>query len=190
MFPTSEELLIEGRINQKNCLKIVTENEFTKEEDSSSFTSSDLMEDDDDDDDDDATSLLNSPSTSCSSSSSSSNGPLFQLSDLMDQLPIKKGLSKYYGGKSESFTSLAKVQSLEDLQKKENPYKKNIKLYCAGFDSHKVCSPKRTIFKKSSNYYSKTASFTSTPKISCSNKLLLLSSCIPPNPLPTIAKDF
>ena len=105
----------------------------------------------------------------------------------------RKGLSNYYGGKSESFTSLAKVQSLEDLQKKENPYKKKIKLcttYCAGFDSHKVCSPKRTIFKKSSNQYSKTASFTSTPKISCSNNLLLLSSCIPPNPLPTVEKDF
>jgi len=47
---------------------------------SSSTLSSDLMEDG---------SSLSSPSSSLSSSSSSSNGPLYQLSDLMAQLPIK-----------------------------------------------------------------------------------------------------
>uniref|UniRef100_A0A7C9E1I4 Uncharacterized protein n=1 Tax=Opuntia streptacantha TaxID=393608 RepID=A0A7C9E1I4_OPUST len=46
---------------------------------SSSTLSSDLMED---------ASSFSSPSSS-SSSSSSSNGPLYQLSDLMAQLPIK-----------------------------------------------------------------------------------------------------
>nr|VDC87751.1 unnamed protein product [Brassica oleracea] len=61
-------------------------------------SSSDLTEDDDD------------------VSSSSSNGPLEDLSDLMSHLPIK-GLSKFYEGKSQSFTSLANVKSLEDLMK-------------------------------------------------------------------------
>ncbi|CAO2822921.1 unnamed protein product [Amaranthus hypochondriacus] len=84
---------------------------------------------------------------------SSSNGGLFQLSDLMDQLPIKRGLSKYYQGKSQSFTSLTSVESLEDLSKKENPYNKRIKLcrsYCRGFDTKKLCSPKPSISKNNS----------------------------------------
>ncbi|KAI3932091.1 hypothetical protein MKW92_032174 [Papaver armeniacum] len=56
-----------------------------------------------------------SPNTS--SSSSSSNGPLFELSDLMEHLPIKRGLSKHFDGKSQSFTSLSNVNCLEDLAK-------------------------------------------------------------------------
>ncbi|CAA7025391.1 unnamed protein product [Microthlaspi erraticum] len=54
-------------------------------------------------------------------SSSSSNGAFDDLSDLISQLPIihvKKGLSKYYKGKSQSFTSLANVTCLKDLVKR------------------------------------------------------------------------
>ncbi|GLT48494.1 hypothetical protein SLA2020_221150 [Shorea laevis] len=62
-------------------------------------------------------------SATCSSSSSSSNGPLYELSELVNQLPIKRGLSKSYQGKSQSFSSLASVKSVEDLAKKGiNPY--------------------------------------------------------------------
>ena len=60
----------------------------------------------------------------------------------------RRGLSKHYEGKSQSFTSLASVMSLEDLAKKDNPYNKRMKLvrkYGDGF-----CSPKHTIAKKSS----------------------------------------
>lgn len=39
----------------------------------------------------------------------------------------RRGLSKYYQGKAQSFTSLAKVNSLEDLVKPENPYNKKLK---------------------------------------------------------------
>jgi len=39
----------------------------------------------------------------------------------------RRGLSKYYQGKAESFTSLEKVRSLEDLVKPENPYNKKFK---------------------------------------------------------------
>ncbi|KAK1416866.1 hypothetical protein QVD17_25983 [Tagetes erecta] len=58
--------------------------------------------------------------------SSSSSSSLHDLSNLMIQLPIKRGLSKFYHGKSESFTSLARVMSIEDLPKKMkiNPYNK------------------------------------------------------------------
>ncbi|KAK1565247.1 hypothetical protein Q3G72_022418 [Acer saccharum] len=46
-------------------------------------SSSDFVEEDD-------------ASSSTSSTSSSSNGPLYELSTLMAQLPIKRGLSKFY----------------------------------------------------------------------------------------------
>ncbi|KAK2645525.1 hypothetical protein Ddye_020720 [Dipteronia dyeriana] len=104
-----------------------------------------------------------SSSTSSTSSSSSSNGPLYELSALMAQLPIKRGLSKFYQGKSQSFTSLANVNNVEDLAKKENYYSsykmrvKSCKSYAAGLDighrhhnNNKLISPKATIAKKSS----------------------------------------
>ncbi|EOA18349.1 hypothetical protein CARUB_v10006869mg [Capsella rubella] len=76
-----------------------------------------------------------SPSIStCSSEftedASCSNGPFDDLSDLISQLPIihvKKGLSKYYKGKSQSFTSLANVTSLKDLVKRGSNMKSSCK---------------------------------------------------------------
>ncbi|KAL5745234.1 hypothetical protein ACOSP7_026380 [Xanthoceras sorbifolium] len=47
--------------------------------------------------------------------------PLLDMSSLLHQLPFKRGLSKHYQGKSQSFTSLSEVTSLEDLAKPENP---------------------------------------------------------------------
>ncbi|KAK9666027.1 hypothetical protein RND81_14G154300 [Saponaria officinalis] len=95
-----------------------------------------------------------------SSSSSSCDGPLYGLSKLMDQLPIKRGLSKYYQGKSQSFTSLARVTSLEDLAKKETPYQRRLRAcrsYGGGLNNNNNNSfksftqPKATISKKLSN---------------------------------------
>ncbi|GFZ04206.1 oxidative stress 3 [Actinidia rufa] len=63
-----------------------------------SLSSSSAMADEDD---------APSPSTSCSSSLCSM-GSLYDLSELMAQLPIKRGLSKFYQGKSQSFTSLSR----------------------------------------------------------------------------------
>ncbi|CAO2182950.1 unnamed protein product [Urochloa humidicola] len=48
---------------------------------------------------------------------------LYDLSSMMAQLPVKKGLSKYYDGKSQSFACMSEVRCLEDLRKKETPYK-------------------------------------------------------------------
>ncbi|KAG2238596.1 hypothetical protein Bca4012_023067 [Brassica carinata] len=62
-----------------------------------------------------------SDSTEDASSSFSSNGAFDDLSDLISQLPTiheKKGLSKNYKGKSQSFTSLANVTCLNDLVKR------------------------------------------------------------------------
>ncbi|KAM0838552.1 hypothetical protein ACQ4PT_060914 [Festuca glaucescens] len=52
-----------------------------------------------------------------SSSSSSSAADLFEMSALMTQLPIKRGLSRFFDCKSQSFALLAAVGSLEDLAK-------------------------------------------------------------------------
>lgn len=53
------------------------------------------------------------------SSSISSQASLHQLSSLVSQLPIKKGLSKFYQGKSQSFSSFSDVTTAGDLAKKE-----------------------------------------------------------------------
>ncbi|KAL7240000.1 hypothetical protein ACSBR2_005796 [Camellia fascicularis] len=94
--------------------------------------------------------------TSSTSSSSPSYGPLYELSELMDQLPIKRGLSKYYQGKSQTFGSLACVESLEDLAKKGRQScirrkLKSCKSYGGGVDNHSTYSPKATISKKTSS---------------------------------------
>ncbi|PPR98137.1 hypothetical protein GOBAR_AA22528 [Gossypium barbadense] len=77
---------------------------------------------------------------SSSSSSSTIDGPLFHLSELMAQLPIKRGLSKYFQGKSQTFTSLSSVNTVEELAKKETPfYRKKLK----ACKSHKLYTPPR-----------------------------------------------
>lgn len=57
-------------------------------------------------------------------SSTSSDGPLYEMDSLRANLPFKRGLSKFFAGKSQSFTSLSDVKCLNDLAKPENPYKK------------------------------------------------------------------
>nr|GMD93383.1 Oxidative stress 3 isoform 1 [Ipomoea batatas] len=112
---------------------------------SSSFSSSELVVEDD------------------ASSITSSFGPLYELTDLMAHLPIKRGLSKYYNGKSQSYGCLGSVQSLEDLAKKGNSLSKRMKS-CKSFVGGmggKRFGPKATINKKSSRKLP-------TPK--CSNK--------------------
>ncbi|KAK6151858.1 hypothetical protein DH2020_014493 [Rehmannia glutinosa] len=89
--------------------------------------------------------------SSSSTSSNSSSGPLFELSELVAQLPIKRGLSKYYNGKSQTFASLTRVKSVEDLSKKETCYSmrmKSCKSYGGNLNHHKF-GPKATIAKRS-----------------------------------------
>lgn len=63
----------------------------------------------------------------------------------------------FYQGKAQSFSSLARVQSIEDLPKKDKPYRskkmKSCKSYGGGLglDSHRISyTPKATISKKAS----------------------------------------
>ncbi|XVE88801.1 hypothetical protein DITRI_Ditri19aG0097800 [Diplodiscus trichospermus] len=106
-----------------------------------------------------AAELVDDASSSTSNSSTNCKGPLYELSELMAQLPIKRGLSKYFQGKSQSFTSLSSAKSIEELAKKESPYRKKImkscKSYGGGFDTHKLYTlPRATISKKVSRHNS------------------------------------
>ncbi|KAK1267091.1 hypothetical protein QJS04_geneDACA002603 [Acorus gramineus] len=112
---------------------------------------------------------------SCSSNlvdddESVSSGPLYELSSLMDQLPIKRGLSVYFQGKSQSFTSLSDVSCLEDLVKKDSTYKKKMK---QSHRSYSLGSLKRTISKKTQR-----GSFSSL--IASNGGGCLVASCRPP----------
>lgn len=127
--------------------------DIDQDEDIASFSSfsEDEEEDQEDDDDEASSNSVGSFSSSSLDSSSSSNGPLFQMSSLISQLPFKRGLSKHFEGKSQSFTSLSNVKSLEDLIKPERPFKKRQQLkssksYGWGLDK----SLSRAITKKSS----------------------------------------
>ncbi|RWW58862.1 hypothetical protein BHE74_00034241 [Ensete ventricosum] len=112
----------------------------------------------------DATSSSSSLSLCPPSSSSSSlddqleeEGSLLEMSSLISVLPIKRGLSKHFNGKSQSFTSLDDVRCLEDLAKPERSCKRRLsscKSYGGGLDSHKALSPKassRIITKRASS---------------------------------------
>lgn len=121
----------------------------------SSITSSDTADD--------------ASSSASSSLNSSPSGALDDLSEIMDQLPIKRGLSQFYQGKSESFTTLSRVTSIEDLVKKATPYRRNLKASksCGtGLHSYKQFTlPKAIISKKTtrgvslSSFPSKRGSF-------------------------------
>ncbi|CAI9753752.1 unnamed protein product [Fraxinus pennsylvanica] len=99
-----------------------------------------------------SSSSIDTADDASSSLSADSSGGLYDLTDLMEELPIKRGLSKFYKGKSESFTTFSMVKSIEDLVKKETPYKRKMKAsksYAVGLNSYKLYSlPKPIISKK------------------------------------------
>ncbi|KAJ7527895.1 hypothetical protein O6H91_16G075000 [Diphasiastrum complanatum] len=125
--------------------------------------------------------IANDPCQSCSPSSSSSIGAnssctsveeslagtaeeevescrrdtLEDMASLGAFLPPRKGLSRFIGGKSQSFTNLAEVRSIKDLVKPENPYasRRRFSIHSINaFERHR-CPPTRIsgygIFKKS-----------------------------------------
>ena len=69
------------------------------------------------------------------------------------QPTIKKGLSKYYNGKSQSFTSISEVTSVEDLAKKQlTPFRsfKFCKSYAQGTDDMSQMESPRVAANKGS----------------------------------------
>ncbi|KAG6502976.1 uncharacterized protein LOC121986557 [Zingiber officinale] len=74
------------------------------------------------------------------SSPNSSSLPSFDMSSLSVSLeakiPVKRGLSRFYEGKSKSFRCLSEVRCIEDLAKQETPSGKRLKASGEyGFDS-------------------------------------------------------
>ncbi|XP_076954967.1 uncharacterized protein LOC143629623 [Bidens hawaiensis] len=104
------------------------------------------------------------------SSSKDNNHVLGNMSDLLQQLPPKKGLSKHFQGKSQSFTSLSKVTCLEDLAKPENPYNMRMKS-CKSYVALSRVLPPPTRSASSSKLFTK-----STSRSTCSS----LSNSRPP----------
>ncbi|KAI3742087.1 hypothetical protein L1987_59767 [Smallanthus sonchifolius] len=129
----------------------------------------DLMESDLDDSLESSSSTEMIEDAPSSSTTPSSCSPLFELSDLMAHLPIKRDLSKFYQGKSESFASLASVKSVADLAKKEKyccRSRSSMKRY--GQSQSQILSPKATIAKNkkasSSSTTAKSSIFSSLGK--------------------------
>eukprot|EP00252_Welwitschia_mirabilis_P016093 TRINITY_DN35593_c0_g1_i1.p1 TRINITY_DN35593_c0_g1~~TRINITY_DN35593_c0_g1_i1.p1 ORF type:complete len:231 (-),score=48.53 TRINITY_DN35593_c0_g1_i1:52-744(-) len=68
---------------------------------------------------------------------SSFKGPLESISALKDSLPVKGGLSRFFTGKSKSFTTISDAVSLKDLVKPENPYNKRRRILLSSSRSNK-----------------------------------------------------
>ncbi|KAL8458398.1 hypothetical protein ACS0TY_036059 [Phlomoides rotata] len=126
-----------------------TTSSIGEDSDGSSVTSSDTADD---------------GSSESVNSSSSSSGALFDLSEIMEQLPIKRGLSQFYQGKSESFASLSRVTSIDDLVKKATPYRRNLKASrsCGtGLHSFKQFTHPKPVISKKPSRVSSLSSFSS-----------------------------
>ncbi|XP_077230902.1 protein OXIDATIVE STRESS 3 LIKE 2-like [Tasmannia lanceolata] len=77
---------------------------------------------------------------------SSYKGPLDTMDSLEESLPIRRSISKFYCGKSKSFTSLADISSsIKDLAKPENAFNRKRKnlLACSVFCDKNRISPLR-----------------------------------------------
>ncbi|KAG5547873.1 hypothetical protein RHGRI_013523 [Rhododendron griersonianum] len=67
----------------------------------------------------------------------------FDMDTLKINLPQKRGLSRYYSGKSRSFKRMADVEFVEDLEKEERPKKRkkhSSPLSCRGVSSSTQCA--------------------------------------------------
>lgn len=94
-------------------------------ESSSSIGAPDDSEEDDDDENDDVSSK---------EVQSNFKRGLGSLSSLEDTLPIKRGLSNHFTGKSKSFANLSEVEvvgTVKDLEKQENPFNKRRRVLIA-----------------------------------------------------------
>ncbi|XP_050220019.1 KID-containing protein 1-like [Mercurialis annua] len=100
-----------------------------------------LDEDEDDDTSTDGSSSIGDPDDSDlddddeADSGGSIKGALGSLDSLEDSLPIKRGLSNHFAGKSKSFTNLSEVligeTTVKDLVKTENPFNKRRRVLMA-----------------------------------------------------------
>ncbi|KAF9661986.1 hypothetical protein SADUNF_Sadunf18G0006300 [Salix dunnii] len=91
---------------------------------SSSLGAPDDSDEDDDEEEDEEGGVV----------SSKKNNALGSLNSLEDALPIKRGLSNHFSGKSKSFTNLSEVNtvnSVKELEKPENSFNKRRRILMA-----------------------------------------------------------
>ncbi|KAL4332976.1 hypothetical protein GQ457_07G037160 [Hibiscus cannabinus] len=74
--------------------------------------------------------------------SSRASGRLGSLGSLEDSLPIKRGLSNHYAGKSKSFANLLDVSTVKEVEKAENPFNKRRRVLLA----NKWCRSRKSSF--------------------------------------------
>ncbi|XP_038884123.1 protein virilizer homolog [Benincasa hispida] len=70
------------------------------------------------------------------------NAGFVSLGSLEESLPIKRGLSNHFSGKSKSFVNLAEAKSVKDIEKPENSFNKRRRVLIA-----------TKLAKKSSSFY-------------------------------------
>ncbi|KAI9118552.1 hypothetical protein K1719_010884 [Acacia pycnantha] len=75
---------------------------------------------------DEVTSSLSAPSLNAIPPANA-GGAALDMSALLLQLPVRRGLSEFYQGKSQSFSSLAMAALVGSLAKPENPYNRMVK---------------------------------------------------------------
>lgn len=97
----------------------------SESESSSSIGTPDDSDNEEEEEEEEVESKLKGPDGLCS------------LDALEDSLPIKRGLSTHFEGKSKSFSDLSKVSTLKELQKQENPFNKRRRVLIASKWSRK-----------------------------------------------------
>ncbi|KAF8047729.1 hypothetical protein N665_2852s0004, partial [Sinapis alba] len=118
---------------------------FSSPSSSSAAASSSIGRNSDDDDDEEE-----------NEAESPYKGPLDLMESLEEVLPVRKGISSYYNGKSKSFTNLTEAataltssSSMKDLAKPENPYSRRRRnLLCHQIWENNKSSPRGGISKK------------------------------------------
>ena len=105
-------------------------------DDASSSSSSSIGAPDDSDVEDDA-SFKGSADDDEEAQSRFRSGSFGSLASLEESLPIKRGLSNHFPGKSKSFANLSEVGTVKDLEKRENPLNKRRRVLIASKWSRK-----------------------------------------------------
>ncbi|KAK4373103.1 hypothetical protein RND71_008487 [Anisodus tanguticus] len=131
-------------------------------------------------------------------------GGLDNLEALEEVLPIKRSISKFYAGKSKSFTSLAdaaSISSVKEIVKPEDAYtrkRKNLLAHNNFFDKNRSCIPgmgnggiyKRPINSRSSSALATTMSCSDSNNSSESLNSSPSSPCLSRPPLPPQTRRY
>ncbi|XWS17487.1 hypothetical protein CRYUN_Cryun33cG0072100 [Craigia yunnanensis] len=117
-------------------------------------------------------------------------GPLDSMDALEEVLPIRRGISKFFNGKSKSFTSLADAvaaASVNDFAKPDDPYnrkRKNLLAHSSLLDknrNHPLGNSRSEISKRLTNSNRSTVALGTTMSSSDFNSISSSpSSCLPP----------